>query len=77
MKMLALKLAQFLEYYLFALVLTVVTGTLVVWDSSYLSLAVWEVVPRACAVVLPVFAGLINIFRIDNKVLLIEFKVKK
>ena len=77
MKILTLKLAQFLEYYLFALVLTVVTGTLVVWDSSYLSLAVWEVVPRAFAVVLPVFAGLINMFRTDNKVLFREFKVEK
>ena len=77
MNIITVKMLQFLEYYVFIMTLMVLTGSLIVWDFSYINLAVWDIEPRACVVVLAAFAGLINIFRTDNKVLLVEIKVSK
>ncbi len=71
-----LKLLQFLEYYLFLMVLMILTGTIIVWDITYLYLGNWAVEGRIWAVILPAFGGSINIFRTDNKVLFKNYKIR-
>ncbi len=72
-----LKLLQFLEHYLFLMILMILTGTIIVWDITYLYLGNWEVEGRIWAAILPVFGGLINIFRTDNIVLFKNYKIKE
>ena len=72
MKRLLIKILQFTEHYIYSILILTGVGVMIVWDYTYLDLGQWEVLPRSSVVVLSMFAGLINLFRTDNKIL---FKV--
>ncbi len=69
------KVGQFTEFYLYMTVLLTTAGVLVTWDTQYFYLGVWDIEPRAGVVILSLFSGLINLFRTDNKVFFIQFKI--